>query len=45
MDRIQDLYALSLLLAALLLFLGALPALPILYCGLYACYNLFHPIR
>ena len=33
------------LLGALFLMLDLLPVLPFLYCGLYACYNLFHPIR
>jgi hypothetical protein len=28
-----------------LLWLGIAPALPLLYISLYACYNLFHPIR
>ena len=45
MDVIQDVYGISLIVGALLLWLGFAPLLPLLYIALYACYNLFHPIR
>lgn len=45
MDVIQDAYGLALIIGALLLWLGFAPMLPVLYIALYACYNLFHPIR
>ena len=45
MDVIQDVYALALILGAVLLVGGMAPILPVLYIALYAAYNLFHPIR
>jgi hypothetical protein len=45
MDLVYDCYALCLLAAALLLNLRLPALLAVVYVGLYACYNLFHPIR
>lgn len=45
MDSIQTAYAALLLVGAVALWLDAAALLPLLYVGLYATYNLFHPIR
>jgi hypothetical protein len=45
MDVIQDAYGIALMVGALLLWFGFASMLPVLYIALYACYNLFHPIR